>query len=163
MTIIDFDLVYRKYYDDVYLYLMTLSNNDSELSKDLVQETFLELHNKIPQLETCGFSRSWLTTVARNKYFNECKKTKNLKELISIDDVNADIDLRLHIETEFDPGDLNDSELLKSLNSREKQLIVYFYQEKISIAEISKIYGISEPSCYKRIERLREKIKKFSL
>ena len=64
-------ILYEKYYQEIFLYLLSLSH-DSLLAEDLVQETFLKailsLDEKHPNI------RAWLYRVARNLYLNEKKK-----------------------------------------------------------------------------------------
>lgn len=93
-------ILYEKYYQEIFLYLLSLSH-DSLLAEDLVQETFLKailsLDEKHPNI------RAWLYRVARNFYFNEKKKldrnvlTDSFDE--NIKDENADSFLEKLIDT----------------------------------------------------------------
>ena len=65
--------LYRKYQRELYLYLYSLCKNH-ELAEDLLQETFLKALLALPDGHMN--MRAWLYMVARNLFFNYCKKEK---------------------------------------------------------------------------------------
>lgn len=69
--------LYRKYQRELYLYLYSLCKNH-DLAEDLLQETFLKALLALP--DGHANMRAWLYMVARNLFFNYCKKEKNIIE-----------------------------------------------------------------------------------
>lgn len=71
----DFDSIYQSYFKDVYLYLRSLSAN-SETAEEIAQETFEKALRVIDRFDGAKDIRAWLFTIARNTYYNECKRQK---------------------------------------------------------------------------------------
>lgn len=67
--------MYREHARQVYLYLLSLSH-DRELSEDLTQETFVKASMKIRNFRHESTLSSWLCSIARNLYFDVCRKKK---------------------------------------------------------------------------------------
>jgi len=67
--------MYREHARQVYLYLLSLSH-DRGLSEDLTQETFVKASMKIRNFRHESTLSSWLCSIARNLYFDVCRKKK---------------------------------------------------------------------------------------
>lgn len=71
----DFDLIYRTYFKDVYLYLRSLSAND-DIAEEISQETFEKAFKSIHRFDGTKDIRAWLFTIAKNNYYTHCKQQK---------------------------------------------------------------------------------------
>ncbi|WP_304422677.1 RNA polymerase sigma factor [Faecalibaculum rodentium] len=71
----ELDEMYREHAKQVYLYLLSLSH-DKALSEDLMQETFAKASLKIRDFRHESTLSSWLCSIARNLYFDFCRKKK---------------------------------------------------------------------------------------
>lgn len=71
----DFDSIYQSYFKDVYLYLRSLSA-DADIAEEIAQETFEKALKSINTFDGTKDIRAWLFTIARNAYYNECKRQK---------------------------------------------------------------------------------------
>ena len=71
----DLEEMYERHARQVYLYLLSLSH-DAALSEDLTQETFLKASVKIRGFRHDSTLSSWLCTIARNQYFDHCRRKK---------------------------------------------------------------------------------------
>lgn len=70
---IDFELLYRQYFRDVYLFILSMSQNES-VAEEITQETFYKaLKNLKSFRETCTI-KVWLCQIAKNTYFTYLKK-----------------------------------------------------------------------------------------
>ena len=67
--------LYARYHRELYLYVYSLCRNEA-LAEDLVQETFLKALLSLS--ESHGNLRAWLYLVARNLYFNQQKKRREV-------------------------------------------------------------------------------------
>lgn len=67
--------LYNRHRHELLVYLYTLCGN-AALTEDLLQETFLKAYFSLPQQH--GNVRAWLYLVARNLYFDHCKKSNRL-------------------------------------------------------------------------------------
>ena len=76
--------LYRKYQNEIYLYLYSLSHN-RELAQDLMQETFLKAILSLSDDHTN--MRAWLYLVARNLYFNYINKEKDKLSIEDAEDI----------------------------------------------------------------------------
>lgn len=66
---------YREYYPIVHGYLLSLCA-DPWLADDLTAETFLRAAEKIHTYDPQYRPSTWLCTIGRNLYLNECKRKK---------------------------------------------------------------------------------------
>ncbi len=71
----DFSGVYRAYFRDVFLYLCSLSANES-IAEEVAQETFVKALGAIDHFDGSKDIRAWLFTIARNTYFTYCRRQK---------------------------------------------------------------------------------------
>lgn len=77
---------YRRYADEIYLYLYSLCKS-RETAEDLMQEVFLKALLSLPdQNENL---RAWLYKVARNACFNELRNRKRELQSEHIEDISA--------------------------------------------------------------------------
>ena len=71
----EIETIYRKYFHDVFLYIRTLSENES-LAEEITQETFLKAMNNIEKFDGRKDIRAWLFVIAKNTYFRYCRRNK---------------------------------------------------------------------------------------
>ncbi len=73
----DFEEIYDRYFRDVYLYITSLSSNES-IAEEITQETFFKALKSIDRFDGSKDIRAWLFTIAKNTYFSYHKKDKRL-------------------------------------------------------------------------------------
>lgn len=72
----DFANIYQQYFQDVYRFLLSLSQ-DETLAEEITQETFYKALQRIDTYQgTCKIT-VWLCQIAKNTYFSYCKKQKH--------------------------------------------------------------------------------------
>lgn len=71
----DFDFIYQTYFKDVFLYLCSLSANES-IAEEITQETFVKALKSLESFDGSKDIRAWLFTIAKNTYFTYCKRQK---------------------------------------------------------------------------------------
>lgn len=72
----NFEDVYKRYYRDVYYFLLSMSSNP-ELSEELTQETFYRALKNIHRFHGECQLQSWLCQIGRNTYLSWVKKQKH--------------------------------------------------------------------------------------
>jgi RNA polymerase sigma-70 factor (ECF subfamily) len=163
-------VAFRDLYNKYSSYIYTLSyrlSGSAEEAKDLVQEFFIRFYNSVDKFDTNYPFIPWSKKVLTNLYIDK-KRVK--KDYTSFEDLTSEDDDR-----SFDPVDesmLPEDMVMRYENKEavEKALlkipeiyrvaIVLFYQEDMSIKEISNILSVDEGTVKMRISRGRKKLHK---
>ena len=149
--------IYEEYKQDVFVYLVSLTN-DTSLSEDLVSETFLSAIKSIHKFKGESSIKTWLFSIARNKWYEYLRKEKSTTSLD---------DLAYHyIVSE---SDLEEKAIHKDISNK---IVYLLYQESVrtkdivlmriegySYLEISQKHGITESSARVIDYRAKKKIK----
>lgn len=157
----NFKFLYNKYYEQIFLFLLRRSANES-IAQELTQQTFIKAMLKIEQFEFKGFPfSSWLYRIAVNElnlFYRSTKvnrtvsiESESVKEIV--DDVNDDA-----------PQFTNEYliQLINQLNEDDIFLLEMKYFEKRSHKEISEILGISIANAKTKLHRVIKKMKSFT-
>lgn len=149
-----FEVLYQKYKQDIYHYLLYLCK-DPSLAEDLMSETFLKAFTSLHQLKKQDQIKTWLFTIARNMFLSECRKKK---VTISYEEyMDQFVKEPLTQDISFI------QELIKQKDHRTQQLL-QMRLDGYSYAEIASTLNISENSCRVidfRLKRwLKEELKK---
>lgn len=86
----EFDSIYREYFKDIYLYLRSLSGEET-LAEELTAETFFKALKSIDSFRGDCNIRVWLCQIAKNTYFTYCKK-KGRTESLTKEQMESRID-----------------------------------------------------------------------
>lgn len=153
----DFEILYKKYNKELYIYALSLCK-DHHLSQDLVSETFFKALLSLDITE--GYNKYWLFRVCKNLYLDSLKKNSRLEDI----DSNSN---KLSIEDNtLDKIILNEDrrriyyELL-NLQPSYKEIVVLYYYCNLSLKEISEATGISQGAARTLLFRARKKLKDF--
>ena len=126
---LDFEAVYKSYYLDVYRYVRSLSAAQ-DVAEEIAQETFLKAMKAAGTFDGRKDIRAWLFVIARNLYYNYCKRQK-----IYADQSLADTgDKKTFADVRFEPA--------RTLIERERVAYIRQYLEEMD-----------EP--YRKVFRLR--------
>ncbi len=163
-------VAFRDLYNKYSSYIYTLSyrlSGSAEEAKDLVQEFFIRFYNSVDKFDTNYPFIPWSKKVLTNLYIDK-KRVK--KEYTSFEDLTSEDDDR-----SFDPVDesMLPEDMVVRYENREavekallkipeiyRVAIVLFYQEDMSIKEISNILSVDEGTVKMRISRGRKKLYK---
>lgn len=149
----------EEYYSDVYKFCCAKCRNE-DVAKDITQETFLLLVNKIDELSDSNI-RSWLLTVANNKLHEYFRKSQIENSFVSIDDVEISaFDSYEHDKIDVDKiFDDVQKRILNILNDKEKELFIKLYIEKKNVNLVAEELNISYDNLRTRKSRLKRKVK----
>ena len=112
---------------------------DRDLASDLLQEVFEKILLTVTKHEIENFS-SWLHTVARNQCLMYLRKHKYTKEVIHMENIPAEDDLRAE-KTEKELEFLRLEKAIDELKKEQRICIKLFYLEEKCYTEISDITG----------------------
>ena len=76
----DIETIYRLYFRDVCLFLQGLTRSEA-LAEELTQETFFRALDGLEDYDGKQDVRAWLFTVARNAYYDHCRRAKHAAPL----------------------------------------------------------------------------------
>lgn len=76
----DIETIYRLYFRDVCLFLQGLTRSEA-LAEELTQETFFRALDGLKDYDGKQDVRAWLFTVARNAYYDYCRRAKHAAPL----------------------------------------------------------------------------------
>lgn len=149
--------IYEEYKQDIFIYLVSLTN-DTSLSEDLVSETFLSAIKSINKFKGNSSIKTWLFSIARNKWYEYLRKEKSIT---SLDDMAYSYILgQWNLEEKVIQKDISNRilYLLEHESARTKD-IVLMRIAGYSYYEISQKHKISESSARVIDYRAKKKIK----
>ncbi len=137
------ELIYKKYYETVFRYCRVRLNGDLHAAQDCTQEVFLVLHKKLKKLVDLDSILPWLYQTADREIKNYRRKHPGMIDIDEIADLATP-------QQEDSPLDILDEE--------ERKLVELYYGGADKYA-IAKNLGISLGVLYKRMHRIRQKLK----
>lgn len=149
-----FEEIYNEYYSLVNFVVYNILK-DVEDTKDICQEVFYTLYDKIDQYKGKNF-KYWLLQIAKNKALNHLKKTKLENEYLSIEITNINVNIQ---KDNIISGVLWNT-MQKCLTDDEIKIVVLKVVFSFSFLEISEEMGISKSNCYRIY---KESIKKLNI
>ena len=156
-----FDKLYKLTSNDVWLTCVSLLK-DEENAKDIMQETYITAFLKLDTLKDEEKFCGWLTAIATNKSKNKLKGKVEyqIDDEILIAETETD---ELMLPEEY----INKAEKRKvllqiiedTLSFNQYQVVLMFYFNELSIAEIAQALEISEGTVKSRLNSSRAKMK----
>ncbi len=149
-----FEEVFNKLWSTVY-YLAYYYTGNNEVAKDITQETFITIYNKIDNLkDEMAFNR-WINRIIINSCLNY-QKVESRMSFLDIDDGNNEV---LEENIEFLPKELlsdksKQKDLLAAIANlpmKLKSVVLFYYFEDMTIVEISKTLDIAVGTVHKRL------------
>lgn len=153
--------LYETYRDEVFRYLLGLTK-DGQLAEELLSETFVMAVRGIPDFRGDSQLRTWLFTIARNKWYDHLRRTRVAPD--------TEVLARLYLEDRMpDPGDMVWRKMtlerfwtLLDMEEPRTRKIVLMRIEGRSFHEIAEAMGIRENSArvldFRARKRIREKL-----
>ena len=161
-----FSKLYEEWFSKLCAYANTRINN-LPIAEEVVQDTFLVALLGIDKLMNAENPERWLKRTVKNKllhYFRD--NGRKLDRVIPLDDIDRKgvfiLDPRIEQLESSEKERLSDiKEILeKTLKEEGKELVRKIAFEEKTYEEAAQELGISLWACQKRMQRLREKIRK---
>lgn len=147
------DRIISKYGNELlktcYIYM-----KDYSLAEDIVQDTLIQVIQKYDTLKDRSKEKSWIFKIAINKCKNQLR-TEWFKRLIYFE--NEDEFNREFAEDSY--KDDNIIEIINTLKTTYREVIILYYYQEMSVKEISLILGKTEANILQILKRARKKLK----
>jgi RNA polymerase sigma-70 factor, ECF subfamily len=145
-----FEEIYKIYWQKIFRLCMGYVN-DHDWAKDIAQETFITVWQKLPEFRNESSVGTWIFRIASNQCLRQLEKQKRMPKssLVSeLEDVKS-----MDNEPKFNFLYQCIAELPEI-----DRLIISLELEDIKQIEIAKIVGISEANVRVKIHRIKEKL-----
>lgn len=141
--------LWKTYHKDIRLFIKSKVKND-QIVDDLIQETFIKVHNKKNTLRDNSKIKPWLFTIARNivyDYFKENKQTTDFINEQVCEETDAD-----HSEKDCLPG------LINGLPKKYRNPLFLYDIKGLKQKQIAEQLGIPVSTVKSQIQRARKMI-----
>ncbi len=150
-----FSEIYGCIYKDMYRYAYYMLGNEHE-AEDVVSDTVMDVYVGLQKLKDISRFKSWVFKILSNK----CKKKRKqyITKNISIDDENANVDLKavqIDLEQRYDLENA-----LNTLKFDEKAVIILSSFEGYKSDEIGEILKMKPVTARSKLKRALEKLEK---
>lgn len=138
-----FEELYLAMRKPVYFYALRFCGNHS-IAEDVMQDTFITVWSKSSSFVPNGNGYSWILTIAKNKTLNIIKKEQ---KHVSLDEVDEEI-----YDDNYFTSAISDNvllgQLLRSLNSRESDIVILRHVIGLTLTEIAKEKSIKRGTVF---------------
>lgn len=158
-----FDLLYEKYKNQALRSIYLISNNRYDC-EDIVQEAFVKMYLHIGELKDITQFKSWFFQILYRTAWHYMKK--KAKEMPSEE---IEYQVESHIKMPKQPSALDElveaetktliKQEIEKLDIKHRTIIVLYYYNELSIAEIAKIVGCFEGTVKSRLANARKRLK----
>lgn len=148
-----FEELFHSFYPSL-CYFSSKITKDSEVSRDIVQDVFINFWNKSNTFENISALRSFLYVSVKNRSLDFVRRERN-KELIlsKLNSINYDDDIEIfEIETEVFNHILSTIDALPDKCSR---IFKMSYYERLDVKSISQKLGISQATVMTQRQRAK--------
>ena len=140
----EFEQIYDKYFDDVYLFVRRLSGSE-HIAEEITSETFFKAMRAVSDFRgECDF-RVWLCQIAKNCYFSYLKKNG---KTISIDEIDSQniVDPAAFIEEKLNRQEdiIKIRKALHTLAEPYKEVFMWRVFADLSFKQIGEIFAKSD-------------------
>ena len=155
MDKLDFSKVYNENKTNVWSLVSKFVSTQQD-REDLFQEAFINIHKGLKNFRADSSLTTWIYRVTSNTAINHVNKKSRYRSLIDL------LHLQRHAETEPDDlsSDLEDLKPLKTLNPRQRMILILADVEEKKLEEISEIMKIPSGTVKSNLFRAREIIRK---
>ena len=154
----DFEEIYRRYFGDVYRYLLRLSGSETA-AEDITSETFLRAMQALPRFRGDCDVRVWLCRIARNTYFSTRRVPDN-QPMEEPGEERAGSAPSPEEETLRREEGRRLRQLLHGLEEPYREVFLWRHYGDLSFREIGQLFGKSENWACVTYHRARGKLRK---
>ena len=139
-----FEEIYRKYFSDVYAFILRLSG-DVHLAEDITSETFIKAMQSFDKFRGDCDVRVWLCQIAKNCYYSHLRKTSREEytdevELINIPDEGSSVEDQLIKKERL----VEIRKALHDIPDQYKEVYMWRIFAQLSFRQIGQIFGKTE-------------------
>lgn len=152
----DIEAVYRAYFRDIYLYLLSLTR-DEKLSEDLTSETFLKAMKNIGSFRGDTDIRVWLCQIGKNSYFSYLRKNRGTISIETGPELPSGMDLEQRISDR--DSSVRIHRILHRMEEPYKEVFTLRFFGELGFRDIAALFGKSENWACVTYHRARKKIR----
>ena len=157
----------RKYQQQIHTFAWR-KTGDFQIAEDIVQETFLQVYQKLDTLEDPTQFTRWLHRIAHRRCIAWLRKNRIQTEPLEETDI-SEIEVEAYsryvateqAKTTADARRDLVEKLLAKLKERDREVITLHYFEEMSSPEIGTFLSVSENTIKSRLHRARQQLKKY--
>ena len=157
----------RKYQQQIHAFAWR-KTGDFQIAEDIVQETFLQVYQKLDTLEDPTQFTRWLHQIANRRCIAWLRKNRIQTEPLEetdISEIEGEAYSRYvateHAKMTADAQRDLVEKLLAKLKARDREVITLHYFEEMSSPEIGEFLGVSENTIRSRLRRARQQLEKY--
>ena len=154
----DFEEIYRRYFGDVYRYLLRLSGSETA-AEDVTSETFLRAMQALPRFRGDCDVRVWLCRIARNTYVSTRRDPDNQPMEEPGEDPRGSAPSPEEETLRREEG-RRLRQLLHGLEEPYREVFLWRHYGDLSFREIGQLFGKSENWACVTYHRARGKLRK---
>ena len=154
---IEFEKVYKAYFNDVFLYIKRLSG-DENLADEITSETFFKAMRAIDNFRGECDIRVWLCQIAKNTYFSALKKQDRLTELDDSEAMDRQVRLDLEEKVIVREKAMSVHEYLHNLPEPYKEVFTLRVFGELSFRQIGDLFSKTENWACVTFYRAKKKI-----
>lgn len=162
-----FESLIRKYKQQVHAQALR-QIGDFQIAEDIVQETFLQVYQKLDTLEDPKLFPKWLYVIVHRLCIAWLRKNRLQTQPLEETDISeieteaysrhiAEEHARTTAEAQRDLV----KKLLAKLKESDREVITLHYFEEMTSSEIGEFLGVSENTIKSRLQRARQRLKKY--
>ena len=157
--VIEFEKIYRTYFNDVFRYIRRLSN-DEHVAEEITADTFFRAMRSIDGFRGDCDIRVWLCQIAKNCYLSYLKKQGRVESIEDVDILNVS-GAHENIEEQFVRQEeaVHIREILHKIPEPYKEVFMWRVFAELSFKQIGQMFGKSENWACVTYHRARSKIK----
>jgi RNA polymerase sigma-70 factor (ECF subfamily) len=155
-----FDAIYEAFRPRLFGFLARLSHR-RDVAEDLLEETWLRLVTRAPELTDDTRLGPWLFTVARNLFASWCRRRSVDESRLS--DLALSWPGALPRESPFESAARGETErrleaALARLSAADREVLLLVAGEELSPSEAAAVLDLSPEALRKRLQRARERL-----
>lgn len=154
-----FEILVRKYYQNIYNFCVRRCNGDTALAADLTQDTFLKLIEHIKQYKLTGKFINFLLTIAVNTCNNHFKRASPTILDFDACSIQENIDLSDALLREEDAKIIQHA--LDQLPSMQREAVILRFYHDRKLKDIAAITGVSLPTAKSRLKQGLDKLRRY--
>lgn len=154
------DNIYTEYFNDVYLYILSLSKN-KEVSEDITSDTFYKAMKNIDKFRGDCSVKTWLCQIAKNCYFTYLKRNKKHEELAKLQQITEETQNKtVEIKIEDSEQAFKIHKILHDMQEPYKEIFTLRTFGELSFKQIANLFGKTENWACVSYHRAKDKIVK---
>ena len=158
-SVTDFERVYDKYFNDVYLYILRLSDNE-HLAEEITSDTFFKAMKSIDNFRGDCDVRVWLCQIAKNCYYSHLKKSSRTEQVDEAE-LQKIPNIAPSMAEEYARRDEIEriQKILHDVSEPYKEVFMWRVYAELSFKQIGQIFGKTDNWACVTYHRARKMIK----